>query len=108
MEKQAGIYARYSPGRDRDQTSTIEVQVAICREKLGRRSPNPLPTPKFPTINTFRDWPIKVLDTPEIQKAVVRGLIEEIVIHPTAALDIRCNFSTLFYDHSTTAYRTPV
>ena len=28
MEKQGGIYARYSPGRDRDQTSTIEAQVA--------------------------------------------------------------------------------
>ena len=27
MEKQGGIYARYSPGRDRDQTSTIEAQV---------------------------------------------------------------------------------
>ena len=36
MEKQAGIYARYSPGRDRDQTSTIEAQVAMCREKAGR------------------------------------------------------------------------
>ena len=36
MEKQGGIYARYSPGRDRDQTSTIEAQVAMCREKAGR------------------------------------------------------------------------
>ena len=35
MEKQAGIYARYSPGRDRDQTSTIEAQVAMCREKAA-------------------------------------------------------------------------
>ena len=33
MEKQGGIYARYSPGRDRDQTSTIESHVAMCREK---------------------------------------------------------------------------
>ena len=24
MKKQGGIYARYSPGRERDQTSTIE------------------------------------------------------------------------------------
>ena len=31
-----GIYARYSPGRDRDQTSTIEAQVAMCREKAQR------------------------------------------------------------------------
>ena len=36
MNKQAGIYARYSPGRDRDQTSTIEAQVAMCREKAER------------------------------------------------------------------------
>ncbi len=36
MEKQGGIYARYSPGRERDQTSTIEAQVAMCREKAGR------------------------------------------------------------------------
>ena len=36
MDKQAGIYARYSPGRDRDQTSTIEAQVAMCREKEQR------------------------------------------------------------------------
>ena len=40
MEKQGGIYARYSPGRDRDQISTIEAKVAMCREKeqrTGRR-----------------------------------------------------------------------
>ena len=36
MEKQGGTYARYSPGRDRDQTSTIEAQVAIYREKAQR------------------------------------------------------------------------
>ena len=36
MDKQAGIYARYSPGQDRDQTSTIEAQVAMCREKEQR------------------------------------------------------------------------
>ena len=36
MEKQGGIYAGYSPGRDRDQTSTIEAQVAMCREKAQR------------------------------------------------------------------------
>ena len=36
MEQQGGIYARYSPGRDRDQTSTIEAQVAMCCEKAQR------------------------------------------------------------------------
>ena len=46
MEKQVGIYACYRPGRDRDQTSTIEAQVAMCREKAG--SPNPLPFPTPP------------------------------------------------------------
>ena len=46
MERQGGIYVRYSPGRDSDQTSTIEAQVAICREKAG--SPNPLPFPTLP------------------------------------------------------------
>ena len=30
------IYARYSPGRERDQTSTIEAQVAMCREQAQR------------------------------------------------------------------------
>ena len=37
MEKQAGIYVRYSPGRDRDQTSTIEAQVAIAGRKPSAR-----------------------------------------------------------------------
>ena len=32
MEKQSGIYARHIPDRERDQTSTIETQVAMCRE----------------------------------------------------------------------------
>ena len=36
MKKQAGIYTRYSPGRDRDQNSTIKAQVAMCREKAQR------------------------------------------------------------------------
>ena len=31
----AAIYARYSPGRDRDKTSTIEAQLAMCREKAA-------------------------------------------------------------------------
>lgn len=51
MEKQGGIYARYSPGRDRDQTSTIEAQVTMYREKAGSQSPTPVPfltLPKTP------------------------------------------------------------
>ena len=35
MEKHGGIYARYSPGRDRNQTPTIEAQLAMYREKAG-------------------------------------------------------------------------
>ena len=34
--KRAGIYARYSPDRDRDQNSTIGAQVAMYREKAQR------------------------------------------------------------------------
>ena len=48
MDKQGGIYARYSPGKDRDQTSTIEAQVAMYHEKAGNRRPNPLPFPTLP------------------------------------------------------------
>ena len=48
MEKQGGIYARYSPSQDRNQTSTLEAQVAMCRENAGSRSPNPLPFPTLP------------------------------------------------------------
>lgn len=36
MEKQGGIHARYNPGRDRDQTSTIKAQAAMCHEKAQR------------------------------------------------------------------------
>lgn len=36
MEKQGSIYARYRPSRDRDQTSTVEAQGSMCREKAQR------------------------------------------------------------------------
>ena len=29
----AAIYARYSSGQDREQSSTIEAQIAMCKEK---------------------------------------------------------------------------
>ena len=48
MEKQGGIYARYSPSRDRDQASTTEAQLAMYREKAGSRRPNPCPFPTPP------------------------------------------------------------
>ena len=57
MEKHGGIYARYSPGRDRDQTSTIEAQVAMCREKQKAEAQirvHSQPFPKLPDINTFQ------------------------------------------------------
>jgi hypothetical protein len=79
MEKQGGIYARYTPGRDRDQTSTTEAQVTVCPHYT-------YPTPKLPTIHDT------LLHTPEMQKAAVSGLIEEIVVQPTAALEMQCSF----------------
>jgi hypothetical protein len=35
MNTTAAIYARYSPGRDRDKSSTIEAPNAICLEKAA-------------------------------------------------------------------------
>ena len=29
----AAVYARYSSGQDREQSSTIEAQIAMCKEK---------------------------------------------------------------------------
>ena len=67
------------PGRDPDQTATIEAQVAMCPHYT-------YPTPKRPTIHDT------LLHTPEIQKAAVSGLIEKIVVQPTAALETQCSF----------------
>ena len=66
------------------------------------------PLPKLPDIQTFQTELLQALDTPEIQKAAVRGLIEEIVVHPTAALEIQCSLSNLVSDSSATGNRTPV
>ena len=30
----AAIYARFSPGADREKSSTIQVQIAMCRQKV--------------------------------------------------------------------------
>ena len=68
MEKQGSIYARYSPGRGRDHTHS---------------------TLTLPDIPIFQATPIHALNTPEIQKATVSGLIQEIIVHPTAALEIQ-------------------
>ena len=54
------------------------------------------PLPKLPDITTFREELIQVLDDPEIQKTAISGLIDEIIVHPTAALDIQCSFKTCF------------
>ena len=43
MDKQGGIYARYSPGRNRDQTLTIEADIRLQSQ----------PLPKFPDVTTF-------------------------------------------------------
>ena len=67
MEKQGGIYARYSSGRDRDHTHR---------------------TPKLPDIPTFQATLLHTLNPLEMQKAAVSGLIDKIIVHPTAALEI--------------------
>ena len=158
MEKQGGIYARYSPGRDRDQTSTIEAQVAMCCEKaqrdgveidsnhiyvdggspvrvwcgwgfqamlavietgdfpeilyrqgrqtaLPKRARSRKPTPKSvsipnpsqnsPTLIPSETSPSKCLMPLKYKKTAVSGLIDEIVVHSTAALEIQCSFSNL-------------
>ena len=87
MEKQGGISPRYSPGRDRDHASATRNSIIFSPSK-----PHP-----FYAVNT-----------PEMQKAAIGGLIDEIVVHPTAALEIQCSFSSLFSNHSATGNRTPV
>ena len=54
------------------------------------------PLPKLPDITTFRDELIQALDDPEIQKTAISGLIDEIIVQPTAALDIQCSFKSRF------------
>ena len=87
MEKQGGISPRYSPGRDRDHTH---------------------PTPKLPDTATFQAELLEALSSPEMQKAAVSGLIQKIIVHPTAALEVQCSFSSLFSNNSATGNRTPV
>ena len=53
-------------------------------------------TPKLPDIPTFQATLLHALDTPEMQKAAVGGLIRGIVVCPTAALEIECGFQTFF------------
>ena len=65
-------------------------------------------TPKLPDGSTFQDTLLHTLNTPEMQKAAVSGLIEKIIVHPTAALEVQCSFSSLFSNNSATGNRTPV
>ena len=66
------------------------------------------PLPKLPDIATFQHELLQALDTPEMQKAAISGLIQGIVVHPTAALEIQCSFSNWVSDYSATGNRTPV
>ena len=66
------------------------------------------PLPKLPDIKTFQAELLEALNAPEMQKAAVSGLIEKIIVHPTAALEIHCSFSNLFSTDSATGNRTPV
>ena len=54
------------------------------------------PTPKLPAIPTFQETLLQSLDDPEMQKAAVGGLIQGIIVQPTAALEIQCSFQTFF------------
>lgn len=86
MEKQGSIHARYSLGR--------------CHHHTHR-------TLKLPDIPIFQTTALHVLHIPEMQKAAGGGLINEITVRPTAALEIQCN-SNLVSDYSATGNRTPV
>ena len=86
----------------------IELTLAEKRDTEAEIRRHSQPLPKLPDIATFQAELIHALDAPEMQKAAVSGLIEKIVVHPTAALEIQCSFSNLFSDNSATGNRTPV
>jgi DNA invertase Pin-like site-specific DNA recombinase len=69
MEKQGGIYARYSSGRDRDQTSTIDAQVAMCREKAQREGI---------VIDDTHIYVDRGISGPTIQRAGFQGMLAAI------------------------------
>ncbi len=71
-----------------------------------RRQAQPLP--KLPDIDTFQAELLDALASPEMQKAAISGLIDEITVHLTAALEVHCSFSNLFSNDSATGNRTPV
>ena len=83
-------------------TALVEKQEAEAQIRQYAR-----PLPKLPDITTFQTELIQALDKPEMQKAAIGGLIDEIIVHPTAALEIQCN-SNLVSDYSATGNRTPV
>ena len=74
----------------------IEQALAEKREVQSEIRRYARPLPKLPDIATFQTELLHALDAPEMQKAAVSGLIEKIVVHPTAALDIHCSFQTCF------------
>ena len=51
---------------------------------------------KLPDIPAFRDALFHALAAPGMQKAAVGELIRGIVVQPTAAWGILCNFQTFF------------
>ena len=86
----------------------IDAALAEKREVEAQIRRYARPLPKLPDIPTFQAELIQALDKPEMQKAAVSGLIQEITVHPTAALEIQCSLSNLFSDDSATGNRTPV
>ena len=85
----------------------IDAALAEKQETEAQIRQSARPLPKLPDIATFQAELIQALDTPEMQKAAIGGLIEKIRVHPTAALEIQCN-SNLVSDYSATGNRTPV
>ena len=85
-----------------------KIDAALAEKQEAEIRLHSQPLPQLPDIRTFQAELIQALDKPEMQKAAVSGLIQEIVVQPTAALEIQCNFSNSLSDDSATGNRTPV
>ena len=86
----------------------IEIALAEKRETEAEIRRQSQPLPKMPDIATFQAELLEALNAPDMQKAAISGLIDNITVHPTAALEVRCSFSNLFSTGSATGNRTPV
>ena len=85
----------------------IDAVLAEKREAEAQIRQYSRPLPKLPDVATFQTELLEALSSPEMQKAAISGLIDEIIVHPTAALEIQCNSNWVSTD-SATGNRTPV